>query len=298
LSWLHHPKFVPARDAALEQFRRSRLAFSRAYPVVFLCGGLNSLVRDRVAEYLRSRKSLLIFYADDVWAQISSIDGENALAMEQRLAELADLVILVVESPGTFTELGAFSIHPGLRKKLLPILDLKFKDDPSFINSGPVRWINSDSRYAPSIWAPQESVLACAAELDERIDRLPPQFERRARELHSSLKHLLLLVTDIVTVFAPCRLEHVAFYLQSIVGQDTCVSTATLLALAKSIRLILSAAGENGIPIYWCRVEHQHLRASDHKISLPFSTLRARLVASMQAVPEAREDLRFIAGLG
>ena len=172
---------------------------------------------------------------------------------------------------------------------------MRFKDDPSFINSGPVHWIDLDSGYAPSIWAPHESVLSCAGELDERIGRLPSQFKRRARELHSSLKHLLLLVTDIVTVFAPCRLEHVQFYVQSILGRDACVSPATLLALAKSIGLISSAAGGDGIPVYWCRVEHQPLRASDHKISLPFSTLRARLVASMQAIPAALQDLRFIA---
>ena len=295
MSWLHHPKFVPARDVALEQFRRGRLAFSRAYPVVFLCGGFNSSVRDRVAEYLRTRKSLLVFYADEVWAEISSAAGENALAMETRLAELADLVILVVESPGTFAELGAFSSHPTLRKKLLPILEESFKNQPSFINSGPVHWIDSDSRYAPSIWVSHKSVLLCAGELDERLDRLPSQFERRARELHSSLKHLLLLVTDTVTVFAPCRLEHVQFYVQSILGRDACVSTATLLALAKSIGLISSVAGEDGGSIYWRRVEHQPLRASDHKISLPFSTLRARLVAAMQAIPAALKDLRFIA---
>jgi hypothetical protein len=218
--------------------------------------------------------------------------------MEKRLAELADLVILIAESPGTFAELGAFSIHPSLRKKLLPILDVKFKDDPSFINSGPVRWIDADSRYAPTIWAPSQSVLLCAGELDDRISRLPPQSERRAHELHSSLKHLLLLVTDLVTVFAPCKLDHIEFYLRTILGCDACVNAATLLALAKSIGLISSAIGRDGARIYWCRVEHQHLRASDHKISLPFSTLRARLVSSMQGVPAALEDLRFVAEIG
>jgi hypothetical protein len=237
---------------------------------------------------------LLVFYADDVWAQISSVAGENALAMEQRLAELADVVILVVESPGTFAELGAFSIHPKLRTKLLPILDASYQQDPSFINSGPIRWINSDSRYSPAIWAPLQSVLSAAGELDERLSRLPPQSERRARELHSSLKHLLLLVTDIVTVFAPCRFDHVDYYLRVVLNREPAVDTLTLLALARAVKLISSTGGSDGVAIYWCRVEHQRLRASDHKISLPFSRLRAQLVAAMQGVPAALDDLRTI----
>jgi hypothetical protein len=295
LRWLHHPKFVSARDLALEQFRRGRLAFARAYPVIFLCGGAKSLVRDRVAEYLRKRKNLLVFYADDVWAQMSSAPGQNALSMEQRLAELADLVALVVESPGTFAELGAFSIHPVLRKKLLPILDLKYKDDPSFINTGPVRWIDSDSRYAPSIWAPMESILSCAAELDARLDKLPAQHERRAKELHLSLKHLLLLVTDVVTVFGPCRDYHVEHYLRSILGREPSVDAGILLALSQSVGLISVTTDPNGVRVFWCRVEHQELRAADHKISPPFSLLRARLVSVMQAIPEARRDLELVA---
>lgn len=296
MGWLHHPKFVPARDLALEQFQRGRLAFERAYPVIFLCGGANSLVRDRVAQYLRAQTPSLVFYADDVWAQISSVIGENALAMEQRLAELADLVILVVESPGTFAELGAFSIHPSLRKKLLPILDQKYKDDASFINTGPVRWINSDSKYAPSIWVPMSSVLSCAKQLDERIRRIPTQAERRAKELHSSLKHLLLLITDIVTVFAPCRPEHADYYLRSILNGEPCINSLTLLALARSVGLISRTLDESGKSIYWCRVEQHKLRAPDHKISLPFPTLRARLLAPMQSIPDALRDLQLIAG--
>jgi hypothetical protein len=222
------------------------------------------------------------------------VAGENALAMEQRLAELADIVVLVVESPGTFAELGAFSIHTALRSKLLPILDAQFRSDPSFINSGPVRWIDSDSTFAPCIWVSMQSVLSCAAELDDRLNRLPSQHDRRARDLHSSLKHLLLLVTDIVSVFAPCRLEHVHFYLNSILNRDACVNAATLLALACSVGLISTAAGGDNIPIYWCRTEHQSLRAADHKISLPFSTLRARLVSAMQSIPTAVQDLHRI----
>jgi len=215
--------------------------------------------------------------------------------MEKRLAELADVVILVVESPGTFAELGAFSLHPVLRKKLLPILDNQFEHDASFINTGPIRWIDADSQFRPSIWVPLKTVLDCAGELDRRLKQIPAQHERRARDLRSSLKHLLLLVTDIVTVFAPCRLEHVDHYLKTVLQGDAYVSTSMLMALARSVGLISSTADSHGESIYWSRVEHRQLRAADHKISLPYSTLRTQLVSAMQAIPAARTDLQLIA---
>jgi hypothetical protein len=235
-----------------------------------------------------------VFYADDVWAQISSVVGQNALAMEQRLAELADVVCLIVESPGTFTELGAFSIHPRLRRKLLPILDVRYKSDPSFINTGPVRWIDADSRYGPSIWAPMNAVLSCATDLNDRLSRLPHQHERRAKELHLSLKHLLLLATDLVTVFGPCRDYHVDHYIRSMLDKEPCVNTPMLLALALSVGLISSVRDAEGDTVFWCRVEHQKLRAPDHKISPPFSLLRARLISVMQSIPDARKDLELV----
>src|SRR4029077_14833460 len=122
-----------------------------------LCGAVNSPVRDRIAEYLRARTDTLVFYADEVWARLARADL-NALEMEDQLAGLADVVMIVVESPGTYCELGAFSLSPGLRKKLLPLIDARFKGSQSFINTGPVRWIDSESRYGPTIYT-DDSVI-------------------------------------------------------------------------------------------------------------------------------------------
>jgi F-type H+-transporting ATPase subunit a len=43
------------------------------------------------------------------------------------------MVLIVVESAGTFAELGAFSLSEPLRKKLLPIVDKQFEGVQSFI---------------------------------------------------------------------------------------------------------------------------------------------------------------------
>ena len=47
-----------------------------------------------------------IFYAEKVWQEIVSLAERDALQMEEDLAKLADLIIVIVESAGTLTELG------------------------------------------------------------------------------------------------------------------------------------------------------------------------------------------------
>jgi hypothetical protein len=86
-------------------------------PVIFLCGGFKSPAREALRVYLgKYDADLAVFYAEDAWSKISANPALNALQMEDYLAKLADLVIVLVESPGTFTELGAFSLSELLRK--------------------------------------------------------------------------------------------------------------------------------------------------------------------------------------
>ena len=85
--------------------------------------------------------------------------------MEAKLAALSDFV-LIVESPGTFAELGVFSLSDELRKKLLPILDIKYRSGQSFVETAPVRWTNRDSDLRPSIWVSHESILGAASFFD------------------------------------------------------------------------------------------------------------------------------------
>lgn len=54
-------------------------------------------------------------------------------------------LIIIVESVGTFCELGAFSFSKDLVDKLYIINDEQHREDKSFINRGPIRKIN-DSR--------------------------------------------------------------------------------------------------------------------------------------------------------
>src|SRR5437763_8442150 len=86
MSWLHHPRYARQRDALIELFQDKIYHFPTLRLVVFLCGGANSPVRERIAQYLRTKTKTLVFYADDVWARLAREDL-NALQMEDRSEE-------------------------------------------------------------------------------------------------------------------------------------------------------------------------------------------------------------------
>ncbi len=113
---------------------------------VFLCGA-----NVDIATPSKRRQSLLkfserqlphakFFLAETIF-KILEAEGHktNFLDIENDLSAFADYVVVVLESESAFCELGAFANHKDLREKLIIINDCKYKESPSFINSGPVK---------------------------------------------------------------------------------------------------------------------------------------------------------------
>ena len=63
----------------------------------------------------------------------------NSAAAEIRHArEVADVVIMIVDSPGSFAEIGAFSTMERICSKMLVLSDAKYADSPGYIATGPI----------------------------------------------------------------------------------------------------------------------------------------------------------------
>ena len=63
----------------------------------------------------------------------------DLLTFEEFLAEVSDAIILFVESPGSFCELGAFAYADSLfSDKMIVVLDEAYRNSRSFISTGPV----------------------------------------------------------------------------------------------------------------------------------------------------------------
>jgi len=290
-SWLCHPRHVAVISALAKRLRATKYRFRRLNPVIFLCGGSNSQPRDRIRDYLLSKHPhLLIFYAETVWEQIAARADRSALQMEAELGALADLVLIVVESPGTFAELGAFALSDSLRPKLLPVLDRRYKTANSFISTGPIRWIDQDSVFRPSIWTHQEMILDAAREIDERLARIPKGKATAVTDLGEDPRHLLFFLCDLVAIVQPATRHALASLVEQILGPEKAQDVDRLLSLARAMGLVtvspLGGADEFYLSAGEGLVRPYH---RSHFVDLPSE--RAKYLAAIQLIPAARDAL-------
>lgn len=285
MDWLKHPRYAHERLRVINVLRHDEYDFRGIKKVVFLCGGFESPRRNDLRAYLeRFVPDALVFYAESVWAVIAATAGSNALAMEQRLASLADICIVIVESPGTFAELGAFALSDDLRRKLLPILDSRHRGAESFLATGPVRWVDADSLFAPTIWTDLDQLLLAADQIQERLKRLKRTSPTRIKDLASSPKHLLFFVCDLVSVFGPCPREHVELTVAELLGSiaSASVDTGLLLGLGKAMNLLGSFVFD-GREMFFRKLSEGRLISFQRKRHIDLTTLRSDVLSAMQA---------------
>jgi hypothetical protein len=115
---------------------------------VFLCGAdikQSDKIRAKIAQALNDKKHSYLFdviYPEDIFDDLLySSQSKDLLSLENLLADSVDAVVIIPESPGSFTELGAFANNEQLRRKIICVLDKQYKKKKSFINQGPVRLI-------------------------------------------------------------------------------------------------------------------------------------------------------------
>ena len=153
------------------------------YPkFVFLCGaayanvGYENTNRGIMQKYLKSKSEDIFFVlSEELWEDgfDSNID---LLTFEEFLAEVSDSIILFVESPGSFCELGAFSYAEKLfSDKLIIVIDKRYEGDKSFIITGPTAKAKRDG--AKVVFAPLSGKgLLSSADLRKVVDEVTHEF--------------------------------------------------------------------------------------------------------------------------
>lgn len=122
---------------------------------IFLCGASiedKDKIRYKVAKRFQSYKYFFrydIIYPEEIFDELlHSTKTKDLLSLEGLLADSVDSIVLIPESPGSFAELGSFANDSKLRKKIICILDKKYKKDKSFINKGPIKLIKDTNKFA------------------------------------------------------------------------------------------------------------------------------------------------------
>jgi len=146
-------KLIHKRVDALQQaIKNSRVYLpSDISKFVFLCGA------NKTPKEISERRKALIefskthlphthfFLAEKMFKTLKDEDHKgNILDVENLISDFSDYILIILESPSAFTELGAFS-HDKLRSKLVVINNLDFKKEESFINLGPIKAIEETS---------------------------------------------------------------------------------------------------------------------------------------------------------
>ena len=140
-------------DVLKDAVEKKKVRFPENFStMVFLCGAnkdRNNVSARREALQTFAKRNLphtQFFLAESLLNNdlIKSDKSKNLLDLEESLSQFADCIVVILESPSAFTELGAFC-HETLRKKLIVINDIKYKNSESYINLGPIKAIKSSS---------------------------------------------------------------------------------------------------------------------------------------------------------
>ena len=194
-------------------------------PKLFLCGGPTSPKGEKPG----SLRGFLIQYLENSYPDLlsSTILAEeaatwywstehfaNLVDFEEQIAALSTLILLIVESPGSMTELGAFSFVEVLRNKLYVVLEESYQDDHSFIVLGPIEKIKREAesdrgRYYTYEWFTEPKKPAINEDRAKKSSQLiveeilQPAFTQvsKTEQFDSdNIGHRMLLVADLVSI--------------------------------------------------------------------------------------------------
>ena len=119
---------------------------------LFLCGGASgktwTSARDQIKADLIKNPQLSILYPEDLFMEILSRKKYDLLTLEKFLANNSDVILIVCESPGSFTELGAFVNNAETVEKVVVLIKTKYKNAKSFIMQGPVEYVKARNKNA------------------------------------------------------------------------------------------------------------------------------------------------------
>lgn len=293
MSWYKHPKYIQARQLFIESFSPWKLQSLHYHlpKIVFICGGDEAYHPNRkvLESYFRSHlKKFLTFRAEDAWNVISKKPGENSLAHEEWLAGFSDVVIILVESFGTAAELGAFSISEPLRKKLLPILNKDYESHPSFLNTGPVKWVNSESKFQPCIFADFNTILTAIPDIEKRINKTVQDrvsTTDRFGKYYFTNKVLLFFLLQILVALGPISLDEVNDISFALLGVKDKKQMEFMLAIGVALGIFEIIKDHAETEFYYCRDFERLFSAENTKKLLHRIQLnRARTLSGLQKI--------------
>lgn len=216
---------------------------------IFLCGADildKSKFRQKIASRVFSRGMRRYFYdllyPEELFEDFLYRSNQfNLLKLEDILARSVDTVIVIPESPGSFTELGAFASNERLRKKLICIVDEKYRKQRSFLNYGPIALVKQENKknviymdFSDNVTEEEEKLLLSA------VNRIKKNKDINEKQLHFlQLEDYLI---PLIYILEPISLDEINRCIKSVLSPDedykaSCYASLQLLMKKKYITL-------------------------------------------------------------
>lgn len=229
--------------------------FNRSKQLIFLCGanqssGVPSARRDAIKQFIEGQSpDFKVIYAEGVFNEITKFGHDkNVLDLEHEISEIADKILIVLESPSAFCELGAFA-HKNLRTKLIIINNSEFKSQKSFINTGPIA--AAAEIKSPVLWYPMApdgifNIDGIGTIFKELKDSIQTKSQSRRQRISGDISVLeakktsLFFVHDLVYFAGPISHEELISFLIVAFGKKSYDMLKRLLGVLRSANLIRS----------------------------------------------------------
>lgn len=208
---------------------------------------------------------------------------KDLLAFEKDLGYLTDAVVVFLEGPGSFAELGAFSQIPSLASKLLVVIASEHHKDDSFISLGPVRSLveqygNESICVIPS--AKNEDLEPDIALLTDRLTVKQLRTKKTEAFRANNEDHQIFAALDLIDLFMAVTREELEEALIHLGIHIDRTRVQQLLFLLEKVGLIVRVAyGDQSFYLPEVSGKHVLLNYSSSSKTSPFDRLRWRTVA-------------------
>lgn len=227
----------------------NHLKLSAVNQIIFLFGAKpnknNSTAREIFYKYSQKHlKQYQFLQAEDFFKTFTD-DSIDLLTIEEQLATYTDCVLILLESPGTIAELGAFALNNDLVKIILAVNKIEHKNEESFISLGPLAKVEKVSSFGKVIYANFKSILKSANAIEERLKN---NLRKNSRTIDISTyskfkdkknrRFKLLFICDIITLFGPVKKNDLIFILKETYGDNFFNDIGFELGLLKSLGFV------------------------------------------------------------
>ncbi|WP_100915740.1 retron St85 family effector protein [Pseudoalteromonas spongiae] len=224
-------KFENTLIEAFEDLNTQKFKVNLETHHLFVCGG----EVDAKANDPMSFRDHLITYSASKFSDIhdSIVQAEtfkdyfkenaypDLLVFEEEIANLASLVIIFLESPGSLVELGMFCTKPDFFKKLIIIAPQEeVEGEDSFIYLGPLENIKKKEPTAVAIYPwpvkgkkyENSHLEDLCKSIEEKLSFLPKNVEF----CEANSGHIALLIAEIIRISYPIILSEIEFVLMAL----------------------------------------------------------------------------------